>query len=338
MKKRDRLAELEQRIPDEQLVPSQALTTFYAPKLDDTHSQVGPVLTFSDLDNLSGPDLIAQLSSLQRYNAGRAALLNCVITVIQRRAAADDKERRQIFLTSCKINHLNATRFRRGLLVACQLLIQRDSVKKVSKSWLDRYARTGFFPWSAVYSQNEAYLADSALCDEWMASGWAYYAQARAADSGLLDITIPVKKWKFPGTETTDTTEGEDEEEAGEEGVEGEEGEEGEEGNEEAEGEGEDAEELEEERKVLGKRQRKATTAYSPSFTSPEKGSPKKKRDVRVKQEDEPADPEIQVLKEENEDLTQEVKALKKQLKVAKKVVAQLRGISVRQVKFIVID
>ena len=321
IKKRDWLADLEQLIPAEQLVPSQALKTFYAPGLDDTHSQIGPVLAFNDLDSLYGPDLIAQLSLLQRYNAGHAALLSCVITIIQRRAAGDEKERRQIFLTSCKINHLNATRFRRGLLLACQLLIQRDNVNKVSKSWLNRYARTGFFPWSAVYSQSEARLADSALCDEWMASGWAYYSQARAAESSLHDVTIPIKEWKFPNTETV------------------EEGEEGEEGGE--DGEGEDEEEEEEEgEKVLGKRQRKATVIYSPGFDSPEKegSAKKKKRNVRVKQEDEPADPEIQVLKEENEGLTQEVKTLKKQIKVAKKMVAKLKGISVKEVEFIVID
>ena len=135
--------ELEASVPVAQLRPSAAFSRCAAQLPDD-------------VDQLHGDELVASLERALAIHSKARVVLQCWVLLIMRRRVNATHEKDALYdrLQQAALNPQEKIRYRRGAMLLCHLLVERETAQ--ADSLLERYLTHFYFPWSsAVNVRNE---------------------------------------------------------------------------------------------------------------------------------------------------------------------------------------
>ena len=114
-----------------------------------------------DVDSLQGDELIQSLEIALSIHSKARVVLQCWVLLILRRRAGMRHEKDALYdrLQLTPVNPQEKMRYRRGAMLLCHLLVERDAVTgSPDSSLLDRYLVDFYFSWSsAVNEQDDAF-------------------------------------------------------------------------------------------------------------------------------------------------------------------------------------
>ena len=148
--------ELESSVPLAQLLPSVAF------------AQCAAHLPH-EVDSLHGDELVRSLENALAIHSKARVVLQCWVLLILRRRAGLRHERDALYdrLQLAPVNPQEKMRYRRGAMLLCHLLIERDAVE--SGSLLDRYLVDYYFSWSsAVNERDDAFYLEGDSVVPWV--------------------------------------------------------------------------------------------------------------------------------------------------------------------------
>ena len=167
--------ELEASVPLAQLRPSVAFAACSVHLPDD-------------VDCLHGDDLIRSLSTALSIHSKARVVLQCWVLLIMRRQAHTRCDRDALYdrLQDTAVVPQERTRYRRGAMLLCHLLVERDEAE--ADSLLDSYVVKHYFSWScAVNSQDDTFYLQADVV-HWVRQALDYFEQ----NSSKITAT----KWK----------------------------------------------------------------------------------------------------------------------------------------------
>ena len=134
--------ELEASVPLSQLRPSAAFARC-ASHLPD------------DVDELRGDELVASLERALTIHSKARVVLQCWVLLIMRRRVDARHEKDALYdrLQHTAVNPQEKIRYRRGAMLLCHLLIEREVAE--ADSLLDRYLVDFYFPWSSAVNDRD---------------------------------------------------------------------------------------------------------------------------------------------------------------------------------------
>jgi hypothetical protein len=126
-------------------------------------SQLRPSVAFGrcaahlphDIDQLHGDELVVSLEQALTTHSKARVVLQCWVLLIMRRRADARHEKDALYsrLQNTVVNPQEKIRYRRGAMLLCHLLIERDVA--VGNSLLDRYLTDFYFPWSSAVNDRD---------------------------------------------------------------------------------------------------------------------------------------------------------------------------------------
>ena len=148
-------------------------------------TQLQPSLAFArcaahlpeDVDQLHGDELIASLERALTIHSKARVVLQCWVLLIMRRRvdATHEKDALYALLQQAALNPQEKIRYRRGAMLLCHLLVEREAAQ--GDSLLDRYLTNFYFPWSsAVNVRNDMFYLQANVID-WVRQAWDYLQQ-----------------------------------------------------------------------------------------------------------------------------------------------------------------
>jgi hypothetical protein len=143
--------ELEASVPVAQLLPSAAFRRCAA------HLP-------HNIDLLTGDELVRSMEIALTVHSKARVVLQCWVLLIMRRRAEARHEKDTLYdrLQSTTVSPQDKVRYRRGAMLLCHLLIEREQAE--GRSLLDRYLVDFYFPWSsAINSDDTVYLQADVL-------------------------------------------------------------------------------------------------------------------------------------------------------------------------------
>ena len=155
------IEELESSVPLAQLLPSVAFGRCAA------HLP-------HDVDSLQGDELVQSLEIALSIHSKARVVLQCWVLLILRRRADMRHEKDALYdrLQLTPVNPQEKMRYRRGAMLLCHLLVERDAATELpDSSLLDRYLVDFYFSWSsAVNEQDDAFYlqGDAAAVVSWV--------------------------------------------------------------------------------------------------------------------------------------------------------------------------
>ena len=141
--------ELEASVPIAQLLPSAAFGRCAA------HLPDG-------VDHLTGDELVRSMECALTVNYKTRVVLQCWALLMMRRHVDARHEKDALYdrLQPMAVSPQDRVRYRRGAMLLCHLLIERDVAE--AQSLLDRYLVDFFFPWSAaVKDQDDTFYLEA---------------------------------------------------------------------------------------------------------------------------------------------------------------------------------
>ena len=156
--------ELEASVPLAQLRPSVAFAACSVHLPDD-------------VDSLHGDDLIRSLSTALSIHSKARVVLQCWVLLIMRRQAHTRCDRNALYdrLQDTPVVPQERTRYRRGAMLLCHLLVERDEAE--AASLLDSYVVKHYFPWScAVNSHDDTFYLHADVV-HWVRQALDYFEQ-----------------------------------------------------------------------------------------------------------------------------------------------------------------
>lgn len=108
-----------------------------------------------DVDCLHGDDLIRSLSTALSIHNKARVVLQCWVLLIMRRQAHTRCDRDALYdrLQDTAVVPQERTRYRRGAMLLCHLLVERDEAE--ADSLLDSYVVKHYFPWSCAVNSHD---------------------------------------------------------------------------------------------------------------------------------------------------------------------------------------
>ena len=108
-----------------------------------------------DVDSLHGDDLIRSLSTALLIHSKARVVLQCWVLLIMRRQAHTRYDRDALYdrLQDTAVVPQERTRYRRGAMLLCHLLVERDEAE--AASLLDSYLIKHYLPWSTVVRRQQ---------------------------------------------------------------------------------------------------------------------------------------------------------------------------------------
>ena len=130
-----------------------------------------------DVDQLHGDELVQSLEMALSIHSKARVVLQCWALLIMRRRVDARHEKDALYdrLQQTVVNPQEKARYRRGAMVLCHLLIEREQAEAVSL--LDCYLVDFYFPWSSVVNgRDDAFYlqADVVRC---VRQAWDYFKQ-----------------------------------------------------------------------------------------------------------------------------------------------------------------
>jgi hypothetical protein len=141
-----------------------------------------------DVDCLHGDDLIRSLSTALSIHSKARVVLQCWVLLIMRRQAHTRCDRDALYdrLQDTAVVPQERTRYRRGAMLLCHLLVERAEAE--ADSLLDSYVVKHYFPWScAVNSQDDTFYLHANVV-HWVRQALDYFEQNGSK--------ITASKWK----------------------------------------------------------------------------------------------------------------------------------------------
>ena len=136
--------ELESSVPLAQLLPSVAFgrCAAYLPQ---------------NVDSLHGDELVQSLQIALAIHSKARVVLQCWVLLILRRRAGMSHEKDALYdrLQLTPVNPQEKMRYRRGAMLLCHLLVERDTAESGSSSLLDRYLADFYFSWSSAVNERD---------------------------------------------------------------------------------------------------------------------------------------------------------------------------------------
>ena len=156
--------ELEASVPLAQLRPSVAFAACSVHLPDD-------------VDCLHGDDLIRSLSTALSIHSKARVVLQCWVLLIMRRQAHTRCDRDALYdrLQDTPVVPQERTRYRRGAMLLCHLLVERDEVE--AASLLDSYVIKHYFPWSCAVNSHDDTFYLHANVVHWVRQALDYFEQ-----------------------------------------------------------------------------------------------------------------------------------------------------------------
>jgi hypothetical protein len=173
--------ELEASVPLTQLRPSVAFARC-ASHLPD------------DVDQLRGDELVASLERALTIHSKARVVLQCWVLLIMRRRVDATHEKDALYdrLQQSALNPQEKIRYRRGAMLLCHLLVEREVAQ--ADSLLDHYLTDFYFPWSsAVNVRNDVFYLEANVVD-WVRQAWDYLQQNGSNMTAVrwLELTSPL--------------------------------------------------------------------------------------------------------------------------------------------------
>ena len=159
--------ELECSVPLAELLPSIAFGRCAAPLPQD-------------VDSLHGDELVRSMEVALAIHSKARVVLQCWVLLILRRRAGLRHEKDALYdrLQLAPVNPQEKLRYRRGAMLLCHLLVERDAVESMSGSLLDRYLDGFYFSWSsAVNEQDDAFYLQGNAVIPWVRRALEYQDQ-----------------------------------------------------------------------------------------------------------------------------------------------------------------
>ena len=126
-------------------------------------SQLQPSVAFSrctarlpeEVDQLHGDELVQSLEAALVVHSKARVVLQCWVLLIMRRRVDARHEKDALYdrLQQTALSPQEKTRYRRGAMLLCHLLIERGEAE--ATSLLDRYLVDFYFPWSAAVNDRD---------------------------------------------------------------------------------------------------------------------------------------------------------------------------------------
>ena len=153
-----------------------------------------------DVDSLHGDDLIRSLSAALSIHSKARVVLQCWVLLIMRRQAHTrcDKDALYDRLQDTAVVPQERTRYRRGAMLLCHLLVERDETE--ADSLLDSYVVKHYFPWScAVNSQDDMFYLQSDVV-HWVRQALDYFEQngSKITASRWKELSCPAPPTAHP--------------------------------------------------------------------------------------------------------------------------------------------
>ena len=130
-----------------------------------------------DVDHLHGDELIVSMEKALTIHSKARVVLQCWALLIMRRRADSQHEKDALYsrLQNTAVSPQERTRYRRGAMLLCHLLIERDVTD--ANSLLDRYLVDFYFPWSsAVNVRDDAFYLQADVV-HWVQQALDYLRQ-----------------------------------------------------------------------------------------------------------------------------------------------------------------
>ena len=177
-------------------IPMTTYTSFEELEASVPLAQLRPSVAFAacsvhlpdDVDCLHGDDLIRSLSTALSIHSKARVVLQCWVLLIMRRQAHTRCDRDALYdrLQDTAVVPQERTRYRRGAMLLCHLLVERDEAE--AASLLDSYVVKHYFPWScAVNSQDDTFYLHADVV-HWVRQALDYFEQNGSK--------ITASKWK----------------------------------------------------------------------------------------------------------------------------------------------
>ena len=150
--------ELESSVPLAQLLPSVAFGRCVAQLPHD-------------VDSLYGDELVRSLEIALSIHSKARVVLQCWVLLILRRRVASRHEKDALYdrLQLTPVNPQEKKRYRRGAMLLCHLLVERDAGESSDSSLLDRYLVDCYFSWSsAANEQGDAFYLQGDAAVSWV--------------------------------------------------------------------------------------------------------------------------------------------------------------------------
>ena len=133
-----------------------------------------------DVDSLHGDELVRSLEIALSVHSKARVVLQCWVLLILRRRAGLRHEKDALYarLQLSSVSPQEKVRYRRGAMLLCHLLVERDSVQSQTGSLLDRYLGEFYFSWScAVNERDDAFYLQGDVVVPWVRQALEYLDQ-----------------------------------------------------------------------------------------------------------------------------------------------------------------
>ena len=156
--------DLEASVPLAQLRPSVAF------------SRCAPHLPH-DVDQLHGDELVQSMEKALSIHSKARVVLQCWVLLIMRRRVDARHEKDALYdrLQPTTVGPQEKIRYRRGAMLLCHLLIEREVAE--ADSLLDRYLVDYYFPWSSAVNDRDDTFYLQADVARWVRQAFDYFKQ-----------------------------------------------------------------------------------------------------------------------------------------------------------------
>ena len=148
-------------------------------------SQLRPSVAFSrctaylphDVDLLRGDELVRSMEVALTVHSKARVVLQCWALLIMRRAVEATHEKETLYdrLQNTAVSPQEKVRYRRGAMLLCHLLIERDQAE--ADSLLDRYLVDFYFPWSSASNARDDTFYLQADVVHWVRQALDFFKQ-----------------------------------------------------------------------------------------------------------------------------------------------------------------
>ena len=148
-------------------------------------SQLRPSVAFSrcaahlphDVDDLHGDELVQSMEKALSIHSKARVVLQCWVLLIMRRRVDARHEKDALYdrLQPTTVGPQEKIRYRRGAMLLCHLLIEREVAK--TDSLLDRYLVDYYFPWSSAVNDRDDTFYLQADVIHWVRQALDYLKQ-----------------------------------------------------------------------------------------------------------------------------------------------------------------
>jgi hypothetical protein len=130
-----------------------------------------------DIDQLHGAELVQSLEiALTVHSKARVVLQWWVLLIMRRQVdARHEKDALYDWLQNTIVSPQEKIRYRRGAMLLCHLLIERDVAE--ADSLLDRYLVDSYFPWSSAVNVRDDTFYLQADVNRWVRQALDYFKQ-----------------------------------------------------------------------------------------------------------------------------------------------------------------